>query len=113
MVEALFDELLTEPVLPKLEELEELDEFADVEPEVVDVAASDVVVEVDAYASARCSPRPPAARVVASITPAVQRRVVDRARLVRRLVMQGTLLGQPSPILWVGCGPPMTVGAAG
>lgn len=110
MVEALLDELLTEPVLPKLEELEELE---DVDPEVVDVAVPAVVVDVDAYASARCSPRPPAARVVASRTPAVQRRVVDKARLVRRLVMPGTLLGQPSPILWVGCGAPMTVGAAG
>jgi len=110
-VEALLSELLTELVLPKPEDVDELE---DVASDVVEAAAVDVVVVlVDAYASARCSPRPPAASVVASSTPAVHRRVVDRARLVRRLVMRGTLPGRPSPILCVRCGPPMTVGAAG
>ncbi|MGV1008287.1 MAG: hypothetical protein ACOYBY_06725 [Dermatophilaceae bacterium] len=38
-------------------------------------AATAVAVLFDAYASARCSPRPPTARVELSSTPAVQRRV--------------------------------------
>ena len=103
MVEALLDELPTEPVLPKLEdELDDVEELADVGPvvEVVEPVEPVVVaVPAEAYAAARCSPRPPAASVVASRTPAVQRRVVDRARLVRRLVMRRTFPTGARPIL--------------
>ena len=68
-------------------------------PDPLDVEAATVPVWLEAYASARWRPSPPAVSVVARRTPAVQRRVVDRARLVRRLVMRGTLPGAPSPIL--------------
>ena len=87
MVLALLDELLTEPVLPNPEELEVSEDDVDaVESVEVDVpvplvvAAATVADWFDAYASARWRPRPPAVSVVASRTPAVHRRVVDRAR---------------------------------
>ena len=106
MVLALLDELLTEPVLPNPEELEvsedDVDAVEDVEVDVpvpLVMAAATVADWFDAYASARCRPRPPAVSVVASRTPAVHRRVVDRARLERLLVMWGTLPSAPSPIL--------------
>ena len=106
MVLALLDELLTEPVLPKPDEFEvSEDEFEDVESVEVDVpvslvvAAATVVDWFAAYASARWRPRPPAVSVVASRTPAVHRRVVDRARLERLLVMRGTLpAAQSNPV---------------
>jgi hypothetical protein len=91
VVLALLDELLTEPVLLNPEVLDVSD------PLVVEAAT--VSVWLDAYASARWRPRPPAVSVVASRTPAVHRRVVDRARLERLLVMWGTLPSAPSPIL--------------
>jgi hypothetical protein len=47
-------------------------------------AATTVCVFVAAYASARCTPRPPTARVEASSTPAVQRRVRRKATFTRR-----------------------------
>ena len=97
---ALLDELLTEPVLLNPEELEVSrgGRVLDVpDPLVVDAAT--VPVWLDAYASARWRPNPPAVSVVARRTPAVQRRVVDRARLVRRLVMRGTLPGATRPLL--------------
>lgn len=101
MVLALLDELLTEPVLPNPEELEvSEDAVDDVEAvPVLLVVAATVPVWLEAYASARWRPRPPAVSVVASRTPAVHLRVVDRARLKRLLVMRGTLPGAPSPIL--------------
>ena len=115
MVLALLDELLTEPVLLNPDELEvSEDEFESVEsvddvdavesvevdvPVPLVVAATTVADWFDAYASARWRPRPPAVSVVASRTPAVHRRVVDRARLERLLVMWGTLPSAPSPIL--------------
>jgi len=103
---ALLDELLTEPVLPNPDELDvsvedEEDVVLDV-PDPLVVGAATVPVWLEAYASARWRPRPPA----------VQRRVVDRARLVRRLVMRGTLPGAPSPVLCACCDPAMTVGEA-
>lgn len=105
MVLALLDELLTEPVLPNPEELEVSEDDVDaVESVEVDVPVSLVVAAAvvadwfDAYASARWRPRPPAVSVVASRTPAVHRRVVDRARLERLLVMRGTLPAAPSPV---------------
>ncbi|HEY8306918.1 MAG TPA: hypothetical protein VIG79_09575 [Lapillicoccus sp.] len=104
VVLALLDELLTEPVLPnpdedELSEDEFEDEFEDVEaveavevdvPAPLVVATATVADRFAAYASARWRPRPPAVSVVASRTPAVHRRVVDRARSERRLVMSGT-----------------------
>lgn len=47
-------------------------------------AATAVCVLLAAYASARCNPRPPTARVEVSNTPAVQRRVLRRATFTRR-----------------------------
>ncbi|MGV1010368.1 MAG: hypothetical protein ACOYBY_17500 [Dermatophilaceae bacterium] len=47
-------------------------------------AATAVPALLAAYASARCKPRPPTARVEASNTPAVQRRVPRRATLTWR-----------------------------
>jgi hypothetical protein len=121
VVLAPLEELLTEPVLLNPEEFEvsEEDEVLDVSVEVVvpdvpdplAVEAATVPVWLDAYASARWRPNPPAVSVVARSTPAVQRRVVDRARLVRRLVMRATLPGAPRPILCTCCDPAMTVGA--
>ena len=115
MVLALLDELLTEPVLLNPNELEvsedELEDVEDVEsvesvesvevdlPAPLVVAAATVADRFAAYASARWRPRPPAVSVVASRTPAVHRRVVDRARLERLLVMWGSLPSAPSPIL--------------
>ena len=102
---ALLDELLTEPVLLNPAEPEEPEEPEVSEEEVVDVpvplvvAAATAPVWLDAYASARWRPRPPTVSVVASRTPAVHLRVVDRARLERLLDMLGTLPGAPSPIL--------------
>ena len=126
MVLALLDELLTEPVLLNPDELEvSEDELEDVEfveavesvesvesvddvdavesvevdvPVPLVVAAATVADWFDAYASARWRPRPPAVSVVASRTPAVHRRAVDRARLERLLVMRGTLPAAPSPV---------------
>jgi len=102
VVLALLDELLTEPVLlnPDEDEVSE-DDVEDVEVDVpvpLVVAAATVADRFDAYASARWRPRPPAVSVVASRTPAVHRRVVDRARLERLLVMRGTLPAAPSPV---------------
>lgn len=47
-------------------------------------AAAAVRVPFAAYAAARCTPRPPAAMVEASSTPAVHRRVLRRAALTWR-----------------------------
>jgi hypothetical protein len=74
-------------------------EELDVVSDSLDVEAATVPSWLDAYASARWIPTPPAASVVARRTPAVQRRVVDSARLMRRLVMPCTIPGGPSPIL--------------
>ena len=68
MVLALLDELLTEPVLlnPDEDEVSE-DDVEDVEVDVpvpLVVAAATVADWFDAYASARCRPRPPAVSVV-------------------------------------------------
>ena len=107
MVLALLDELLTEPVLPNPEELEVSEDDVDaVESVEVDVpvplvvAAATVADRFAAYASARWRPRPPAVSVVASRTPAVHRRVVDRARFERLLVMWGnpSERTQPDPV---------------
>jgi hypothetical protein len=97
VVLTLLVELLTEPVLPNPEVSEELVELDVPVPLTVEVAT--VPVWLDAYASARWSPSPPAVSVVASRTPAVERRVVDRARLARRLVMRGALPTTPRAVL--------------
>jgi hypothetical protein len=93
VVDALLEEALTDPVVPKLEELE-LDVVPD--PLVVDTAT---VPDWLAYASARWTPSPPTARVLASGTPAVHRRVVVMARLVGLVVMTSTLPVGPSRFL--------------
>ncbi|GAA1903436.1 hypothetical protein GCM10009814_36150 [Lapillicoccus jejuensis] len=75
-----------EPVEPfELDELEDWSDEEDVVPPVVpDVVLEEVVPDeatVEALASeARCRPTPPATRVADSSTPAVQRRVLRRAR---------------------------------
>jgi hypothetical protein len=95
VVDAALEEPLTDPVVPKPEELEELEELeleVVPDPPVVDTAT---VADWLAYTSARWAPSPPAARVVASRTPAVHRRVVVRARLVRLVVMPSTLAADP------------------
>jgi hypothetical protein len=100
VVLALLDELLTEPVLLKPEELEVSEELVVLDvPVPLAVETATVPVWLPAYASARWIPSPPAVSVVASRTPAVQRRVVDRARLARRLVMRGTLPAASRSIL--------------
>jgi len=103
VVLAPLDELLTEPVLlnPEVPEAPVADDevvVLDV-ADPLDVVAATVPVWLEAYASARWRPNPPAVSVVARRMPAVQRRVADSARLVRRLVMRGTLPGTPRPIL--------------
>jgi hypothetical protein len=90
VVDALLEEALTDPVVPELEELE-LDVVPD--PLVVDTA---MVPDWLAHASARWTPSPPTAMLVASRTPAVHRRVVVMARLVRLVVMTSTLPARPS-----------------
>jgi hypothetical protein len=93
VVDALLEEALTDPVVPKLEELA-LDVVPD--PLVVDTAT---VPDWLAYASARWTPSPPTAMVIASRTSAVHRLVVVLARLVRLVVMTSTLPARPSRFL--------------
>ena len=72
--------------------------------ELVDVvaaapAATAVCGLLAAYASARCNPRPPTARVEASNTPPVQRRVLRRATFTGPglpLVMTSPERGEPA-----------------
>lgn len=87
-------ELLSEPLAPNDEpELDESELVPAAAVPVVAAPAATVPDWLDAYAAASRRPSPPVARVEVSRTPAVQRRVLESARLVRFVVMVETMPG--------------------
>jgi hypothetical protein len=114
VVEPVVDELDPRAVVPEEvvpvevvpEEVVPEEVVDDVVPEeavvlgVVAEAATTVPLWLAAKASARCRPRPPTASVEARSAPAVQRRVVESARFVRRVVIGAP--GRRGGSVWFG-----------